>query len=198
MFQSDDLPKLKVAHNNIFQLKAARKRQRTMKTRQDRSAVVDDVTSVLQSYYSAAHFKEDFLNTYGPLDKARTWSEVVADMMSQEKSSDERRNNIVGRVIYSGIKMLYHHPSGKGRANALALVTRVAKLASAMPPHEYLPLLRSLSRSIGFELQVSPGSGVLGDSFDVLDDDKGIIVFPRDMQGTERVGVSGLLSLRFV
>ena len=67
VFQSDSLPQMKVTFNNLDQLKDARKRQRSMQTRQDRSAVVDDVTSVMQSYYYYKHIKNEYVEAYGPV-----------------------------------------------------------------------------------------------------------------------------------
>ena len=67
-----------------------------------------------------------------------------------------------------------------------------------MAPHNHLPVLRSLAKNIGFELQVDPGSTGWDDYIDVMDDDKGIIVMPVTVGQADRDAVKGLMALRFV
>eukprot|EP01043_Picozoa_sp_COSAG02_P065529 COSAG02_NODE_9922_length_2074_cov_1.895190_1_plen_108_part_00 len=84
----------------------------------------DDVTSILQSYYSATHFKQEFVNTYGPVPKGMQWSSTLSSVMN--KGAQPGGGGLLpATIIYQGINKLYHDPSGRGRANALALVTRL-------------------------------------------------------------------------
>ena len=72
----------------MTQLKQARKRQRHIKTRQDRATVVDDLTSLLQSYYSVAYFKKEFEEAYGTTPSSMTWSSVVKSVMNKGQKPD--------------------------------------------------------------------------------------------------------------
>ena len=139
-------------HSNILALKDLRKRIRkgVPEERKQRSQLYADVLAVINSYY--------------PNDGA-AWRKT-AELLPRMGRLESGGSDLAAGAISSALKLMLGNDLT--RQNGLMLIQRIAKLSGSLT-QDYRPVLRGLSKTLGFPLDLADGSKGMWDLIDVTD-----------------------------
>jgi len=130
-------------------------------TRRQRSTIYENAVDIVDDLYDTSAFGGD----------TAAWGRV-RDALPHRGVGPSGGADITGKNLWRSIKILFDTPAG--RANALMLVVKCAKVTSGLG-RSHLPFLRQMAETLGFPLVIMAGSTGMADTFSVTEDG-GIVV----------------------